>query len=141
VTGRPRAWPWRVWKPSWLKEIRPGDLIVMVGGRIGKDGIHGATFSSAGLHEESPTSAVQIGDPFTQKVMADLLIEARDRGLYRAIQDNGNFEKGWHLGNRRGHFAFALSVSLMPSCSSSLSSSFIRRFPSSLILIFASLLS
>ena len=76
-------------RPSHLKEIRPGDLIVMVGGRIGKDGIHGATFSSAGLHEESPTSAVQIGDPFTQKIMADFLLEARDRGLYRAIQDNG----------------------------------------------------
>lgn len=76
-------------RPSHQKEIRPGDLIVMVGGRIGKDGIHGATFSSAGLHEESPTSAVQIGDPFTQKALADFLIEARDRGLYRAIQDNG----------------------------------------------------
>lgn len=76
-------------KPSHEKQIAPGELIVMVGGRIGKDGIHGATFSSAGLHEKSPTSAVQIGDPFTQKVMADFLIEARDRGLYKAIQDNG----------------------------------------------------
>ena len=44
-----------------------GDTIVMVGGRIGKDGIHGATFSSEELSEVSPTSAVQIGDPITQK--------------------------------------------------------------------------
>lgn len=76
-------------KPTHEKKIMPGDLIVMVGGRIGKDGIHGATFSSGGLDEESPQSAVQIGDPFTQKVMADMLLEARDQGLYKTIHDNG----------------------------------------------------
>jgi len=75
--------------PSHEKRIEPGDLIVMVGGRIGADGIHGATFSSEALTEESPTSAVQIGNPFVQKVMADMLLEARDRRLYRAIHDNG----------------------------------------------------
>ncbi len=61
----------------------------MTGGRIGKDGIHGATFSSEELHEGSPATAVQIGDPITQKKMTDFLLEARDRGLYRAITDNG----------------------------------------------------
>lgn len=76
-------------KPSHEKRIEPGDVIVMVGGRIGADGIHGATFSSEALTEASPTSAVQIGDPFTQKAMADMLLEARDLGLYRAIHDNG----------------------------------------------------
>ncbi len=75
--------------PSHKKDIRPGDLIVMSGGRIGKDGIHGATFSSEELHEESPTSAVQIGDPITQKKLTDFLLRARDLGLYRAITDNG----------------------------------------------------
>jgi hypothetical protein len=54
----------------------------MCGGRIGKDGIHGATFSSEELHEGSPATAVQIGDPITQKKMADFLLEARDLGLY-----------------------------------------------------------
>ncbi|MBU4075637.1 MAG: phosphoribosylformylglycinamidine synthase subunit PurL [Euryarchaeota archaeon] len=76
-------------KPSHIKEIDPGDLIVMTGGRIGKDGIHGATFSSLELDENSPVTAVQIGDPFTQKKMLDLLLEARDKGLYNAITDNG----------------------------------------------------
>jgi len=76
-------------KPTHAKEIRPGDVIIMTGGRIGKDGIHGATFSSEELHEGSPVTAVQIGDPITQKKMTDFLLVARDRGLYRAITDNG----------------------------------------------------
>ena len=71
------------------KKIVPGDVIVMTGGRIGKDGIHGATFSSEELHEGSPATAVQIGDPITQKKMTDFLLIARDRDLYRAITDNG----------------------------------------------------
>ncbi len=76
-------------EPSHEKQAKPGDHIVMTGGRIGKDGIHGATFSSEELHEESPTSAVQIGDPITQKRMTDFLLRARDLGLYHAITDNG----------------------------------------------------
>ncbi|AAR35008.1 phosphoribosylformylglycinamidine synthase subunit PurS [Geobacter sulfurreducens] len=75
--------------PAHEKFIRPGDLIVMTGGRIGKDGIHGATFSSEELHEGSPVTAVQIGDPITQKRMTDFLIRARDKGLYNFITDNG----------------------------------------------------
>jgi len=76
-------------RPSHEKKADPGDLIVMVGGRIGKDGIHGATFSSEELHEESPAAAVQIGDPITQKKMVDFILEARDAGLYDCITDNG----------------------------------------------------
>ncbi|MCH2176399.1 MAG: AIR synthase-related protein [Lentisphaeria bacterium] len=71
------------------KEILPGDLVVMTGGRIGKDGIHGATFSSEELHKDSPVQAVQIGDPITQKKMYDFIMEARDRNLFRFITDNG----------------------------------------------------
>jgi phosphoribosylformylglycinamidine synthase len=76
-------------RPAHEKEARVGDRVVMVGGRIGKDGIHGATFSSEELHEGSPVSAVQIGDPITQKRMTDFLIRARDEGLYSSITDNG----------------------------------------------------
>lgn len=72
------------------KRARPGDLIVMVGGRVGKDGIHGATFSSEALDPESPVTAVQIGDPITQKKFSDVIVkEARDLGLYHSITDNG----------------------------------------------------
>ncbi|MCU0723503.1 MAG: AIR synthase-related protein, partial [Planctomycetes bacterium] len=75
--------------PSHEKRVRPGDRIVMVGGRIGKDGIHGATFSSEALHGSSPAQAVQIGNPIVQKMMTDFLLEARDAGLYSGITDNG----------------------------------------------------
>ena len=76
-------------RPSHEKEALAGDFIVMSGGRIGADGIHGATFSSEELHEGSPATAVQIGDPITQRKMYDFLMRARDLGLYNAITDNG----------------------------------------------------
>jgi len=74
------------------KTARPGDLIVVLGGRTGRDGIHGATFSSLELTEESETvsgGAVQIGNPITQKTLADVLIQARDRALFRSVTDCG----------------------------------------------------
>ncbi|MEK7106960.1 MAG: AIR synthase-related protein, partial [Patescibacteria group bacterium] len=72
------------------KKARAGDYIVMVGGRVGADGIHGATFSSESLSGGSPATAVQIGDPITQKKLSDAVIrEARDLGLYSSITDNG----------------------------------------------------
>lgn len=76
-------------RPTHEKRQQPGHAIVMVGGRIGKDGIHGATFSSVELDESSPVQAVQIGDPITQKMMFDMLAEARDRGLVASMTDNG----------------------------------------------------
>lgn len=76
-------------RPSERKEVFPGDAIIMLGGRIGKDGIHGATFSSEELREKSPVQAVQIGDPITQRKMYEFLMEARALGLYRCITDNG----------------------------------------------------
>ncbi len=76
-------------RPSERKEIEVGDWTVMCGGRIGKDGIHGATFSSEELRTESPAQAVQIGDPLTQRKLYEFLIEARDLGLFRCITDNG----------------------------------------------------
>lgn len=74
------------------KEVLPGDAIVVVGGRTGRDGIHGATFSSLELHDESQSvssSAVQIGDPITEKRVTDALLRARDARLYRAVTDCG----------------------------------------------------
>ena len=76
-------------QPSHYKKAQKGDFVIMLGGRVGKDGIHGATFSSEELHSGSPATAVQIGDPYTQRKMYDFLMQARDMGLYNAITDNG----------------------------------------------------
>lgn len=74
------------------KEVKANDLIVAIGGRTGRDGIHGATFSSAELTSESESlsgGAVQIGNAITEKMVLDVLIQARDRGLYNAVTDCG----------------------------------------------------
>jgi len=76
-------------QPSEKKKTSPGDLIVMCGGRVGKDGIHGVTASSQAYSEHTPAGHVQIGDPYTQKKMHDFLLEARDEGLIEFITDNG----------------------------------------------------
>ena len=74
------------------KHVSPGEYVVAVGGRTGRDGIHGATFSSAELTEQSETlsgGAVQIGNAITEKMLMDVLLQARDRGLFTAITDCG----------------------------------------------------
>ena len=74
------------------KEVKPGDWIVSVGGRTGRDGIHGATFSSAELTSESESlsgGAVQIGNAITEKMVLDVIMQARDRGLYSSVTDCG----------------------------------------------------
>ena len=89
------------------KSVEPGDLVVAVGGQTGRDGIHGATFSSAELDDtsESLGSVVQIGNPIMEKKIVDALLQARDRNLYRSITDcgAGGFssavgEMGEHIG-------------------------------------------
>jgi len=91
-----------------FKEPQAGDWIVAIGGRTGRDGIHGATFSSAELTSESETvsgGAVQIGNAITEKMLLDVLLAARQRGLYHAVTDcgAGGFssavgEMGEHIG-------------------------------------------
>jgi len=79
-------------KKKCFKNPQSGNLIVMVGGRIGRDGIHGATFSSGEMtfeHETVFSHAVQIGNPITEKKMLDVLLKANEAGLYEAITDCG----------------------------------------------------
>lgn len=73
-------------------EPQLGDLVVIIGGRTGRDGIHGATFSSGEMTDRTASvnsSAVQIGNAIEEKRMADALLEARDLGFIRAITDCG----------------------------------------------------
>lgn len=76
-------------------EAKPGDRIIALGGATGRDGIHGATFSSAELtdtHADEFSHAVQIGNAITQRKMMDVILQARDHAdgcLFDAITDCG----------------------------------------------------
>ena len=74
------------------KKLRPDDVIISVGGKTGRDGIHGATFSSGSMTDRTGTvssSAVQIGNPIEEKRMFDAILVCRDRDLLRFVQDCG----------------------------------------------------
>ncbi|MBS1959245.1 MAG: phosphoribosylformylglycinamidine synthase [Bdellovibrionales bacterium] len=105
VTGRPSA----------EKGQKPGDLVVVCGGSVGLDGIHGATSSSLGLDSTTPTGMVQIGDPLTQKRVLDFILIARDQGLYSSITDNGAGGISSSVGEMAGQTNGAkLDLSLVP---------------------------
>jgi len=72
-----------------VKKVNSGDLILIAGGRTGRDGIHGATFSSIQLDQESNVGAVQIGNPIIEKKVLDTMLQARDLNLYRSVTDCG----------------------------------------------------
>jgi phosphoribosylformylglycinamidine synthase II len=75
-----------------VRQAGPGDRVVAIGGRTGRDGLRGATFSSATLTHETgaiASTAVQIGDPITEKGVLEVVVRARDAGLYTAITDCG----------------------------------------------------
>jgi len=79
-------------KSKCFKNPQAGNIIIVVGGKTGRDGIHGATFSSGEITHEYETifsHAVQIGNPITEKKMLDVLIQANEAGLYEAITDCG----------------------------------------------------
>ena len=72
--------------------VQPGDLVVVAGGRTGRDGIHGATFSSIELTSDSESQsggAVQIGHAIHEKMLTDFVLEASRQRLFHAITDCG----------------------------------------------------
>jgi phosphoribosylformylglycinamidine synthase len=99
------------------KETKPGDLIVAVGGRTGRDGIHGATFSSAELTSQSETisgGAVQIGNAITEKMLLDVLLAARDLGLYHAVTDCGAGGFSSAVGEMAEHIGAEVQLDRVP---------------------------
>jgi phosphoribosylformylglycinamidine synthase len=76
-------------RPGYEKWINSGDRCVVVGGRVGKDGIHGATASSKEYSEGTPAGHVQIGDPYTQKNVQEFMLDALREGLINFAQDSG----------------------------------------------------
>ncbi|MEN8614058.1 phosphoribosylformylglycinamidine synthase subunit PurL [Dehalogenimonas sp. THU2] len=81
--------------PVWAAkpgQQKPGDLVVLMGGRTGRDGIHGVTFSSEALSDKSTEqsfSSVQIGNPIVEKRMTEAILKARDEKLIARITDVG----------------------------------------------------
>jgi phosphoribosylformylglycinamidine synthase II len=99
------------------KKVDTGDLIVLVGGKTGRDGIHGATFSSGELTTESETissSAVQIGNPITEKKVTDTILEARDKDLYKAITDCGGGGLSSAVGEMGEHTGCVVHLDRIP---------------------------
>jgi phosphoribosylformylglycinamidine synthase II len=75
-----------------VRNPRPGDHIILLGGKTGRDGLRGATFSSMTMDAktgEVSGASVQIGDPITEKGLIEVIVRARNRGLYHAITDCG----------------------------------------------------
>ncbi|MFA4985273.1 MAG: phosphoribosylformylglycinamidine synthase subunit PurL, partial [Candidatus Brocadiia bacterium] len=99
------------------KEVKPGDLVVLLGGRTGRDGIHGATFSSIELTHESEelsSGAVQIGNAIEEKKLADAILTARDRGLFRAITDCGAGGLSSAVGEMGEHTGVRVNLDVVP---------------------------
>jgi len=73
------------------KAYNPGDYVILMGGSTGRDGIHGVTFASRSLTEmsEADRPAVQIGDPFTKKMIIEATLEAIKTGYVRGLKDLG----------------------------------------------------
>jgi phosphoribosylformylglycinamidine synthase len=79
-------------KDKFLRNAKPGDIILLVGGKTGRDGIHGVTFASAELTEESEEisrPAVQIANPIEEEKLKRAILEVRDHRLGSAITDLG----------------------------------------------------
>lgn len=93
-------------KNQYRKHTKPGDIVFLVGGKTGRDGIRGVTFASAELHEKSEdtsTTAVQIGDPILEEKIKRGILQLRDEGLGSAITDLG----GGGLSSAIGEMAYS----------------------------------
>ncbi len=104
-------------KEKSFKQVEAGDFIVVVGGRTGRDGIHGATFSSGELTHESEkvsSGAVQIGNPIQEKKVLDVLLQARDKNLYDAITDCGAGGLSSAIGEMGSDFGARVDLDKVP---------------------------
>ena len=96
------------------KQVQEGDMIIVVGGKTGRDGIHGATFSSETLQSDSSGSVVQIGNPIEEKKVMDALLTARDQRLYNAITDCGAGGLSSAIGEMGAHTGAEVALEKVP---------------------------
>ncbi len=99
------------------KAARIGDHILVIGGRTGRDGIHGATFSSAELTDKSEvvsSGAVQIGNAIEEKKVLDTMLQARDAGCFTAITDCGAGGLSSAVGEMAGELGCVVHLDRVP---------------------------
>ncbi len=99
------------------KAPRPGDLVLLAGGRTGRDGIHGVTFASVELNEDSEmmdAGAVQIGNPIEEKKVLDAQLRARDQRLYTSVTDCGGGGLSSAIGEMGEEVGVRVDLDLVP---------------------------
>ncbi len=102
-------------KGKFVRNANPSDVILLVGGRTGRDGIHGVTFASAELTEKSEEvsrPAVQIANPIEEEKLKRAIIEVRDRGLASGITDLGGGGLSSAVGEMAHRFGCGAHVEL-----------------------------
>jgi len=100
---------------KYIKNAKVGDIVVLSGGRTGRDGIHGVTFASAELTEKSEEisrPAVQIANPIEEEKVKRAVVEIRDRQLASAITDIGGGGLSSAVGETAERFNCGISVEL-----------------------------
>jgi phosphoribosylformylglycinamidine synthase II len=104
-------------KDKCFGKAQSGDLVMVIGGKTGRDGIHGATFSSGAMtheHETIFSHAVQIGNAITEKKMLDTLLQARGQKLYNAITDCGAGGLSSAVGEMGASFGAEVNLEKVP---------------------------
>ncbi|MDR0915233.1 MAG: phosphoribosylformylglycinamidine synthase subunit PurL [Endomicrobium sp.] len=96
------------------KKVCPGDLILLIGGKTGRDGIHGATFSSIQLDQNTDINAVQIGNPIIEKKILDTMLKARDLNLYSSVTDCGAGGLSSAIGELGEHIGAIVNLDTIP---------------------------
>ncbi|MEM3027571.1 MAG: phosphoribosylformylglycinamidine synthase subunit PurL [Candidatus Bathyarchaeia archaeon] len=104
---------------KYIRDTRAGDIAILVGGRTGRDGIHGVTFASADLSEKSEEisrPAVQIPNPIEEEKLARAILQVRERGLASAITDLGGGGLSCAIGEmaHRSHLGAIVMLDRVP---------------------------
>jgi phosphoribosylformylglycinamidine synthase II len=100
---------------KYKKEAKPGHILIVAGGKTGRDGIHGVTFASAELTEKSEEisrTAVQIADPIEEEKVKRAMIEIRDRELGSATTDLGGGGMSSSVGETAERYGCGVTVDL-----------------------------
>ncbi len=99
-------------KSGYKRDAKAGDVLILAGGKTGRDGIHGVTFASVELSSDQERSVVQIGDPIEEEKVKRAIVQIRDRGLGSAITDLGGGGLSSAVGEMAERFSCGAEVEL-----------------------------